>query len=125
MLLPRTTGETVASDLDWFFRRDGSMFPVSYVSAPIEMPGGRGAVVAFSDIEERFRSEELLRERVATLAARAGGAAAGGHARRTGCHAGGGVRGGGRRGGAGARPAARGDVALRARRNGDRDRSRR
>jgi PAS domain S-box-containing protein len=68
MLLPRTTGETVVSELDWFFRRDGSMFPVSYVSAPIDMPGGRGAVVAFSDIEERFRSEELLRERVATLA---------------------------------------------------------
>jgi PAS domain S-box-containing protein len=68
MLLPRTTGESVASDLDWFFRRDGAMFPVSYVSAPIEMPGGRGAVVAFSDIEERFRSQELLRERVATLA---------------------------------------------------------
>ena len=29
MLLPRATGETVTSDLDWFFRRDGSMFPVS------------------------------------------------------------------------------------------------
>ena len=46
MLLPRTTGDTVASELDWFFRRDGSMFPVSYVSVPIEMPagprGGRG-----------------------------------------------------------------------------------
>jgi PAS domain S-box-containing protein len=68
MLLPRTTGETVARDLDWFFRRDGSMFPVSYVSVPIEMPGGRGAVVAFTDIEERFRSQELLHERVATLA---------------------------------------------------------
>src|SRR4029453_7930442 len=24
MLLPRATGETVSSDLDWFFRRDGS-----------------------------------------------------------------------------------------------------
>jgi PAS domain S-box-containing protein len=68
MLLPRTTGETVARDLDWFFRRDGSMFPVSYVSVPIDMPGGRGAVVAFSDIEECFHSQELLRERVATLA---------------------------------------------------------
>jgi PAS domain S-box-containing protein len=27
MLLPRATGETVSSDLDWFLRRDGSMFP--------------------------------------------------------------------------------------------------
>jgi PAS domain S-box-containing protein len=68
MLLPRTTGETIARDLDWFFRRDGSMFPVSYVSVPIEMPGGRGAVVAFTDIEERFRAQELIRERVARLA---------------------------------------------------------
>ena len=57
MLLPRATGETVASDLDWFFRRDGSMFPVSYVSAPIELPEGRGAVVAFTDIEDRLRAE--------------------------------------------------------------------
>ena len=38
MLLPLATGETVTSELDWFVRRDGSMFPVSYVSVPIEMP---------------------------------------------------------------------------------------
>jgi PAS domain S-box-containing protein len=63
LLLPRLTGERVTSELDWFFRRDGSVFPVSYVSVPIEMPEGRGAVVAFNDIEERLRSERLLRER--------------------------------------------------------------
>jgi PAS domain S-box-containing protein len=68
MLLPRTTGERVARDLDWFFRRDGSMFPVTYVSVPIELPKGRGAVVAFTDIEEQRRSEEALREREAQLA---------------------------------------------------------
>jgi PAS domain S-box-containing protein len=68
MLLPRTTGERVARDLDWFFRRDGSMFPVSYVSVPIGLPSGRGAVVAFTDIEEQRRSEEALREREAQLA---------------------------------------------------------
>src|SRR3954468_5220011 len=68
MLLPRTTGETVASDLDWFFRRDGSMFPVSYVSVPIDMPDGRGAVVAFTDIEDRLAAERSLREREAELA---------------------------------------------------------
>jgi PAS domain S-box-containing protein len=72
MLLPRATGETVASELDWFFRRDGSMFPVSYVSVPIEMPEGRGAVVAFTDIEERLRAERVLREHDAVLAAREG-----------------------------------------------------
>jgi PAS domain S-box-containing protein len=68
MLLPRTTGETVTSELDWFFRRDGSMFPVSYVSVPLELPDGRGAVVAFTDIEARLSAEQLLREREASLA---------------------------------------------------------
>jgi PAS domain S-box-containing protein len=66
---PRLTGETVACDLDWFFRRDGSMFPVSYVSAPIELGEGRGAVVAFTDIEERLRAEGALHERDHLLAA--------------------------------------------------------
>ena len=68
MLLPRATGETVASEKDWFFRRDGSMFPVSYVSAPIELREGRGAVVAFTDIEDRLRAEQVLREHDAVLA---------------------------------------------------------
>jgi PAS domain S-box-containing protein len=70
MLLPRVTGETVASDLDWFLRRDGSMFPVSYVSVPLEMPEGRGAVVAFTDIEDRLHAEKLRSEHEAILAAR-------------------------------------------------------
>jgi PAS domain S-box-containing protein len=68
MLLPRATGETVTSDLDWFFRRDGSIFPVSYVSVPVEMREGRGAVVAFTDIEERLHAERELREHDAVLA---------------------------------------------------------
>jgi PAS domain S-box-containing protein len=67
MLLPRSTGETVAMELDWFFRRDGSKFPVSYVSAPIDMHDGRGAVVAFTDIEDRVRAERRLREHDAAL----------------------------------------------------------
>jgi PAS domain S-box-containing protein len=67
MLLPRSTGETVARDLDWFYRRDGSMFPVSYVSAPLAMPDGRGAVVAFTDIEDRLRAERVLREHDSVL----------------------------------------------------------
>jgi PAS domain S-box-containing protein len=69
MLLPRTTGETVASDLDWFSRRDGSMFPVSYISVPLEMRDGRGAVVAFTDIEDRIAAERVLREHDAALQA--------------------------------------------------------
>ena len=68
MLLPRRTGETVTRDVDWFFRRDGSMFPVSYVSAPIAMPQGRGAVVAFTDIEDRLRTEQVIREHDAMAA---------------------------------------------------------
>jgi PAS domain S-box-containing protein len=68
MLLPRTSGATVRRDLDWFFRRDGSMFPVSYASVPLEMSDGRGAVVAFNDIESRLRAEEELRERDVRLA---------------------------------------------------------
>jgi len=72
MLVPRATGEVVKSDLDWFLRRDGSMFPVSYVSVPIEIADGRGAVVAFSDIEDRMRAEQVLREHDAVLASREG-----------------------------------------------------
>jgi PAS domain S-box-containing protein len=70
MQLPRTTGQTVARDLDWFFRRDGSKFPVSYVLLPIELPEGRGAVVTFADIEDRLRSEQVLGGRDAVLGAR-------------------------------------------------------
>jgi PAS domain S-box-containing protein len=63
LLRPRTTGETAHADLDWFFRRDGTKFPVSYWSAPIDTPSGRGAVLAFTDIEEQRRAERAERER--------------------------------------------------------------
>ena len=70
MLRPLTHGEKVASELDWFVRRDGSLFPVSYVSVPIEMKeGGRGAVVVFNDVEDQMRADELLREHEEILAA--------------------------------------------------------
>jgi PAS domain S-box-containing protein len=72
MLRPLTTGEVVESELDWFFRRDGSMFPVSYVSVPLQVADGRGAVVAFTDIEDRMRAERALREHDAVLASREG-----------------------------------------------------
>jgi PAS domain S-box-containing protein len=83
MLLPNATGETVKRDLDWFVRRDGSMFPVSYVSVPIATPDGRGAVVAFTGVEARspilpehdvaLAAHEDAVRRIATLVA--GGAA--------------------------------------------------
>jgi PAS domain S-box-containing protein len=63
MLRPRVTGETVHCDDDWFVRRDGSMFPIAWWSAPIDMPGGRGAVLAFTDITERRAAEQVVRER--------------------------------------------------------------
>jgi signal transduction histidine kinase len=63
MLRPRLTGETVHSDDEWFVRRDGTMFPIAWWSAPIDLPGGRGAVLAFTDITERRRGELAVRER--------------------------------------------------------------
>jgi PAS domain S-box-containing protein len=69
MLLPRTTGQTIHRADDWFVRRDGSMFPVEYWSAPIDVPGGRGAVVAFTDLSERRQAEAVLHERDAILSA--------------------------------------------------------
>jgi PAS domain S-box-containing protein len=62
-LRPRQTGETVHGDDEWFVRRDGSMFPIAWWSAPIDTPGGRGAVLAFTDITERLASEKAVRER--------------------------------------------------------------
>ncbi len=44
MLTPRQTGETVHGDDEWFVRRDGSMFPIAWWSAPIAMAEGNGAV---------------------------------------------------------------------------------
>src|SRR3954469_6038318 len=86
--LPRTTGQTVARDLDCFFRRDGSKFPVSYVSLPIGLPEGRGAMVSFVGIEDGMPAVQALGGRDAVLGAReeslrriaalvAGGAASG------------------------------------------------
>jgi PAS domain S-box-containing protein len=75
MLLPRRTGERVARDRDWFFRRDGTGFPVSYVSVPITLREGRGAVVAFTprEREATLAEERAALLRIATLVA--GGAA--------------------------------------------------
>jgi signal transduction histidine kinase len=67
--LPPATGEIVTSDLDWFVRHDGSTFPVSYVSVPIDIPMGRLAVVTFTDAEDRLREEQLRREHETIVAA--------------------------------------------------------
>ena len=46
-----------------FWRKDGTSFPVEYISTPIRDERGKlvGAVVTFKDITERKRAEEALR----------------------------------------------------------------
>jgi PAS domain S-box-containing protein len=51
-------GRAVRVDDDVFVRRDGSLLPVSYTSAPFETAAGRpGAVVVFEDLTERKSSQ--------------------------------------------------------------------
>src|SRR4051794_4930212 len=64
----RGTGETIHMEEDWFVRRDGTMFPVSYTGTPLALLDGPGVVVAFKDIEEQRAAEQALREREAILA---------------------------------------------------------
>jgi signal transduction histidine kinase len=63
MLQPRQTGEAAHGDDEWFVRRDGSLFPIAWWSAPIAMAHGNGAVLAFTDISERRAAEQAVRER--------------------------------------------------------------
>ncbi len=61
LLRPRTTGESVRVEDDWFFRRDGTMIRVAYSSAPFPMESGTGAVVAIRDMTELREAEDELR----------------------------------------------------------------
>lgn len=70
LLRPRTDGAAVRVEEDWFVRRDGTMVPVSYSSAPLDTADGRGAVVVFRDETER-REAERARRREAVERARA------------------------------------------------------
>jgi len=58
----------VHCDSEVFWRADGSSFPVEYWSYPV-IDGGviAGAVVAFIDITERRRSEELVKNILETV----------------------------------------------------------
>jgi PAS domain S-box-containing protein len=62
MLEPVRTGSAVSGE-EWGRRRDGSFIPIAWSSAPIDVPGGRGAVHAFMDITERRELERQTRER--------------------------------------------------------------
>ena len=61
LMAVRITGKAIEDDEDGFWRKDGSAMPVSYSSAPVDLHGGTGSVVAFRDISERQARE--LRER--------------------------------------------------------------
>jgi PAS domain S-box-containing protein len=58
MLRPRTSGETVRVENDWFVRRDGSLVAVAYSSAPVPLEDGFGAVVWFRAVTEHRAPEE-------------------------------------------------------------------
>ncbi|MDF1867993.1 MAG: PAS domain S-box protein [Saprospiraceae bacterium] len=51
-------------DNEVFWRKDGSCFPVEYVSTPIKDENGEllGAVVVFKDITQRKKAEQVLKE---------------------------------------------------------------
>ena len=68
VLEPIRTGVPVHCDEDWFIRRDGTMFPVSFTSVPIDLPTGRGVVMTFIDTSAQRKAEQALRERDAILA---------------------------------------------------------
>ena len=61
--LTRLEGKTIEVAEDHWIRKDGSFVLVSYSSAPIETAAGRGAVVAFTDVEQRRRMERAIEER--------------------------------------------------------------
>ncbi|WP_326834577.1 PAS domain S-box protein [Amycolatopsis rhabdoformis] len=63
MLWSRQAGTTVHEDEDWFFRRDGSKLPIAWWSSPLDLPNGRGAVLAFEDTTQRRAAEQAVRER--------------------------------------------------------------
>lgn len=61
--------DTVNSNEQIFYRKDGASFPVEYVRTPIMEKGKlMGAVVIFKDITERKRTEDALARKAAELA---------------------------------------------------------
>lgn len=57
-------GQVHSIDNEVFWRKDGSCFPVSYISTPIKDEQGNllGAVVSFIDITQRKQAEEALKK---------------------------------------------------------------
>lgn len=63
----RKTGLAVHSEEDRFWRKDGSVLPVSYSSAPVRLTDGIGSVVAFRDISERQERELRIRRELEAM----------------------------------------------------------
>ncbi len=59
----RNAGETHQEREDWLVRKDGSILPIAYSTAPFELPDGLGAVTAFTDIEDQLEAARVARER--------------------------------------------------------------
>ena len=57
LLQARHAGRTIRVEQDWFVRRDGTMVPVGYASAPFATEEGNGAVVVFRDISAQLEAE--------------------------------------------------------------------
>lgn len=62
-------GETRRADDEVFWRKDGSSYPVEYISTPVRDEQGvlTGAVVSFSDISQRKAQEQALIHAARTL----------------------------------------------------------
>lgn len=65
----KTTGQPLKNFEDVFIRKDGTFFDVIYSISPMRDAGGKisGLVVVFSDITERKRAEEALRQAMQEL----------------------------------------------------------
>ena len=63
MLRPSVTGQPEHGDDYWFATKDGTLIPVSWWSAPIDLPSGKGVVTSFTDLTERHLLERFERER--------------------------------------------------------------
>ncbi len=59
------TGATYRTEEESFLRKDGSVFPVAFVAAPLKQEGAsRGAITVFRDITERKLMENRLKEQL-------------------------------------------------------------
>ena len=63
MYITLRSGQIRAAKRETFWRKNGTSFPVEYISAPLKNTQGEilGAVITFRDISERIRAERNLR----------------------------------------------------------------